>query len=294
MKKKKQDRVTILLVILIAIGVGLIAYPSLANYWNSFHQANAIMDYQERVTQMDTKAYDTILQKAKHYNEQFEKSGLKWRLTDQERQVYNSQLTIDQTSNMGYITIPKINVKLPIYHGTSEKVLQTSIGHLEGSSLPIGGKSTHSLLSGHRGLPSSRLFSDLDKLRVGDRWTVSILNESFTYEVDQIRTVEPDDLRDLQMIKGKDYQTLITCTPYGVNTHRLLVRGHRVSNANGDALIVAEAIQIDPIYIAPFFALLLILILLFFFLETTRRSQKRQEILKKARLTMLNSHRTLD
>ncbi|WP_205015417.1 class C sortase [Streptococcus porcinus] len=282
MNKKKQDIVTILLVTIIAIGVGLIAYPSIANYWNSFHQSNAIMDYQERVTQMGTQDYEKILQRARQYNTQFEKSGMKWRLTEEERQDYNSQLAIDKTTNMGYISIPKINVKLPLYHGTSDKVLQTSIGHLEGSSLPIGGRSTHSILSGHRGLPSSRLFSDLDKLRVGDRWTVSILNETFTYEVDQIRTVEPDDLRDLQIVKGKDYQTLVTCTPYGINTHRLLVRGHRVSNANGNALIVAEAMQIDPIYIAPFFGFLLITLLLLLFLEITRRSQKRKAILKNA------------
>ncbi|EFR43699.1 class C sortase [Streptococcus pseudoporcinus] len=280
MTKKKQDIVSILLVTIIAIGIGLMAYPSLANYWNSFHQSNAIMDYQERVTHMDTKDYGKVLQRAKQYNKQFETSGMKWRLTEEERQDYNSQLAIDKTGNMGYISIPKINVKLPLYHGTTEKVLQTSIGHLEGSSLPIGGKSTHSILSGHRGLPSSRLFSDLDKLRVGDRWTVNVLNETFTYEVDQIRTVEPDDLRDLQIVKGKDYQTLVTCTPYGINTHRLLVRGHRVSNANGNALIVAEAIQIDPIYIAPFFALLLIVLLLLIFLEITRRSQKRKAILQ--------------
>lgn len=280
MTKKKQDIVSILLVTIIAIGIGLMSYPSLANYWNSFHQSNAIMDYQERVTHMDTKDYGKVLQRAKQYNKQFETSGMKWRLTEEERQDYNSQLAIDKTGNMGYISIPKINVKLPLYHGTTEKVLQTSIGHLEGSSLPIGGKSTHSILSGHRGLPSSRLFSDLDKLRVGDRWTVNVLNETFTYEVDQIRTVEPDDLRDLQIVKGKDYQTLVTCTPYGINTHRLLVRGHRVSNANGNALIVAEAIQIDPIYIAPFFALLLIVLLLLIFLEITCRSQKRKAILQ--------------
>ncbi|MDE7506059.1 class C sortase, partial [Streptococcus agalactiae] len=171
---------------------------------------------------------------------------------------------------------------LPLYHGTSEKVLQTSIGHLEGSSLPIGGDSTHSILSGHRGLPSSRLFSDLDKLKVGDHWTVSILNETYTYQVDQIRTVKPDDLRDLQIVKGKDYQTLVTCTPYGVNTHRLLVRGHRVPNDNGNALVVAEAIQIEPIYIAPFIAIFLTLILLLISLEVTRRARQRKKILKQA------------
>lgn len=282
MKKIRQHLVSILFVTIIAVGVGLMAYPSLANYWNSFHQSRAIMDYQDRVTHMDENDYKKIINRAKEYNKQFKTSGMKWHMTDQERLDYNSQLAIDKTGNMGYISIPKINIKLPLYHGTSEKVLQTSIGHLEGSSLPIGGDSTHSILSGHRGLPSSRLFSDLNKLKAGDHWTVSILNETYTYQVDQIRTVKPDDLRDLQIVKGKDYQTLVTCTPYGVNTHRLLVRGHRVPNDNGNALVVAEAIQIEPIYIAPFIAIFLTLILLLIFLEVTRRARQRKKILKQA------------
>ncbi|WP_159544157.1 class C sortase [Streptococcus halichoeri] len=279
MKKIRQHLSTIVLVAILLVGVGLLAYPLLANYWNSFHQSRAIMTYQERVTHMDTKAYESILQRAKQYNSQFESSGIHWHLTAKEREAYNSQLSIDQTGNMGYITIPKINVRLPLYHGTNDKVLQTSIGHIEGSSLPIGGQSTHAILSGHRGLPSSRLFSDLDKLKIGDRWTVSILNHSYSYEVDQIRIVRPNDLRDLQIVKGKDYQTLVTCTPYGVNTHRLLVRGHRVPNENGNAMVVADALQIEPIYIAPFIAAIVLMVLLLIFLGATRRTQQRQDLL---------------
>lgn len=280
-KKKKDNLVSILLISIIVFGIAIMAYPSIANYWNSFHQSRAIMGYQERVTQMDTSDYGKILKRAIEYNKQYGTTGIKWHLNSQERKDYNSQLSVDQTGNMGYISIPKINVRLPLYHGTTEKVLQSSIGHIEGTSLPVGGNSTHSVLSGHRGLPSSRLFSDLDKLKVGDRWTVSILNETFTYEVDQIRTVLPNDLRDLQIVDNKDYQTLVTCTPYGINTHRLLVRGHRVSNDDGNALVVADAVQIEPIYIAPFIAIVMILFLLLIFLELTRRSQKRQAILKK-------------
>ncbi|MGT2807178.1 sortase [Streptococcus iniae] len=280
MTKRKDNLVSILLIAIIVFGLAIMAYPSVANYWNSFHQSRAIMAYQERVTQMDTSDYDKILKRAVEYNKQFSTTGIKWHLSSQERKDYNSQLSVDQTGNMGYISIPKINVRLPLYHGTTEEVLQSSIGHIEGTSLPVGGNSTHSILSGHRGLPSSRLFSDLDKLKVGDRWTVSILNETYTYEVDQIRTVLPNDLRDLQIVDNKDYQTLVTCTPYGINTHRLLVRGHRVANDDGNALVVADAIQIEPIYIAPFIAAFMILLLLLFFFETTRRSRKRKAIFK--------------
>ncbi|WP_161980466.1 class C sortase [Streptococcus sp. S784/96/1] len=263
------------------VGIGLIAYPSIANYWNSFHQSQAIMDYQKSVSSIDTSQYEKILSSAKKYNEKFKDSGINWHMTSEERDAYNKELAIDQTGNMGFISIPKINVTLPLYHGTSEDVLLTSIGHIEGTSLPVGGVSTHSVLSGHRGLPSSRLFTDLDKLKVGDRWTVGILNESYTYEVDQIRTVLPTDLSNIQIEEGMDYQTLVTCTPYGINTHRLLVRGHRVSNEDGDGLVTPDAIQIEPIYIAPFIGVPIVLILLMIFMIESRKHRKRRQILKK-------------
>lgn len=281
MKKRKFDLVTMLLIGIIICGVGLVSYPSIADYWNSFHQSRAIMNYQEQVTKLDTSQYQKMLADAAEYNNQFEVQGINWHMSDEEREVYNSLLSVDRTGNMGYISIPKIKVNLPLYHGTSETVLQTSIGHLEGTSLPVGGESTHSVLSGHRGLPSAKLFSDLDKLKVGDRWTVSILNETYTYEVDQIRTVLPKDLSNIQIEEGKDYQTLLTCTPYGINTHRLLVRGRRVANEDGNALVVADALQIEPIYIAPFIGIPMILALLAGFLRWTSLQQKRKAILKK-------------
>ena len=183
-------------------------------------------------------------------------------MSEEQQKQYDSLLNFDGTGNMGYINIPKINVELPIYHGTSDSVLQTSIGHLEETSLPVGGESTHTVLSGHRGLPSAKLFTDLDKLTEGDTFTLNILNQTLTYEVDQIRIVEPTDLSDLQIEEGQDLCTLVTCTPYGINTHRLLVRGHRIANQNGEAQVIADALQIRPIYIMPFVAVPILLILI--------------------------------
>ena len=183
---------------------------------------------------------------------------------------------------MGYIDIPKINITLPIYHGTDESVLQIAIGHLEGTSLPVGGKTSHCVVSGHRGLPSAKLFTDLDKLVEGDTWTMTILDYTVTYEVDQIRVVEPTDLSDLQMEKGKDYCTLVTCTPYGINTHRLLVRGHRIENVQGDARVTADALQIEPIYITPFIAVPILLILFILMLTSTRERRMHGKLWKTA------------
>ena len=194
-------------------------------------------------------------------------------LSDEEKEAYESQLDIDGSGVMGYIKIDKIGVRLPIYHGTQESVLQTSIGHLEGSSLPVGGESAHCMLSGHRGLPSARLFTDIDKLSVGDTWTLNILDQTLTYEVDQIRVVLPTDLKFLEMEDGKDYCTLVTCTPYGVNTHRLLVRGHRVPNVQGNARVTADALQIEPAYVAPFIGIPIILILIVMLIIATRKKK---------------------
>ena len=233
-------------------GIGLLAYPSLADYWNSFHQSRAVMTYAEHVADMQTDEYERFLNSAREYNSALAETGIKWGLTDEEKTTYNEELNIDGSGIMGYIKIQKIQITLPLYHGTDEGILQTSIGHLEGSSLPVGGEGTHCLLSGHRGLPSARLFTDLDQLREGDTFTMTVLNETLTYEVDHIWIVEPEDLSHLQIEEGKDLCTLITCTPYGINTHRLLVRGHRIENADGGAMVTADAIQIRPIFIAPF------------------------------------------
>ncbi|MFK8198588.1 class C sortase [Tuanshanicoccus lijuaniae] len=273
---KKQDLTTKLLIVSLVVGLGLIAYPTVANWWNAFHQSRAIMDYETAISQMSNEKYQQLLNEAKAYNQQISEQGINWVLSDAERDRYNKILNVDGHGNMGYISIPKIKVNLPLYHGVSEAVLQSAIGHIEGSSLPVGGQTSHSIVSGHRGLPSSRLFTDLDRLQVGDRWTVSILNETHTYEVDQIKTVTPNDFQFLQLEPDQDLMTLVTCTPYGVNTHRLLIRGHRVENENGNAMVVAEAIQIRAIFIAPFLALPLLIILFIGFLSLSKKRQARR------------------
>ena len=270
----KKHLVTIILSGVLAVGLGLLIYPSFADYWNSMHQAHTIWNYAEEISNMDDNQYEEMIEAARAYNDEIAENGIHWTLTEEEREEYNSLLAAGSTGVMGYIDISKINIKLPIYHGTSEEVLQTSIGHLEGTSLPVGGEGSHCALSGHRGLPSAKLFSDLDKLKEGDTFVMVILNETLTYEVDQIRVVEPSDLSALRVEPGQDYCTLVTCTPYGINTHRLLVRGHRVENADGDLRVVADAIQIEPVYIAPFIAVPMILILLVLMLISTSMSQK--------------------
>ena len=265
---------TLLLVAVMLVGIGLLLYPTLSDYWNSFHQSRAVMSYAEHVSDMNAEEYDRLLSEARDYNRRFEQDGLDWNLTEEEKAEYESVLNIDRSGVMGYIKIPKINVMLPVYHGTEENVLQSSIGHLEGSSLPVGGESTHCLLSGHRGLPSARLFTDLDQLREGDTFTMTVLNETLTYEVDHIWIMEPEDLSHLQIEEGKDLCTLITCTPYGINTHRLLVRGHRIENADGGAMVVADAIQIRPVFIAPFLAIPILILLLIWVLVTTSASRR--------------------
>jgi sortase A len=274
MKWIKKHFVTLFLVLVLVAGVGLLAYPSIANYWNTFHQTRAIMGYAERVAKMDKKDYKRILKSAKRYNKELVKTGILWKMTDAQKADYIKQLNVDNSGVMGYISIPKIHIKLPIYHGTDEAILQKSIGHLEGSSLPVGGKSSHCIITGHRGLPSSRLFTDLVMLKEGDSWTMTVLNETVTYEVDQIRVVLPTDLSELQIKEGKDYCTLVTCTPYGINTHRMLVRGHRIPNHNGDADVIADAIQIEPVYIAPFVAAPIILLLIIMLIFRTGRRKK--------------------
>ena len=221
-----------------------------------------------------------MLADAEAYNAELAKIGAQWIMTDEQMAEYNRQLAVTDSGIMGYIDIPKIRVTLPIYHGTDETILQIAIGHIAGTSLPVGGASTHCVVSGHRGLPSARLFTDIDKLVEGDTFTMTVLNRTVTYEVDQIRIVEPTDLSNLQIEEGKDYCTLVTCTPYGINTHRLLVRGHRVANANGEANVIADALQIEPVYVAPVVAapmLIILLILLFVMTSEPFRKKGRKD-----------------
>ena len=275
----KKKLPTILLVFVFLTGVALILYPTFADWWNSFHQSRAVASYMDSVSALDTEQYEEILAEADAYNQKLAETGILWTLDEEQEKEYNDQLNVNDSGIMGYIDIPKINITLPIYHGIDEAVLQVAIGHIAGSSLPVGGENTHCIVSGHRGLPSARLFTDLDKLVDGDTFTMTVLNRTVTYQVDQIRIVEPTDLSDLLIEEGKDYCTLVTCTPYGINTHRLLVRGHRVANAQGDAPVIADAMQIETIYIAPFLAVpILILLVIGMFILTGRQQRRNRRV----------------
>ena len=283
----KEQKVNIILCLVILIGIGLLSYPTVSDWWNSFHQTRAVASYAAAVSQMKTEDYDRLFAEADDYNRKLAGTGMKWSMTDEEIQEYNNVLDISDNGIMGYIDIPRIRQTLPIYHGTDDAVLQVAIGHLAGTSLPVGGDSTHCVVSGHRGLPSARLFTDLDRLTVGDIWTMTVLNRTVTYEVDQIRIVEPEDLSELQIVQGRDYCTLLTCTPYGINSHRLLVRGHRIANLDGDANVTADAMQVDQTLVAIVVAIIILLILCVFLLITSskwyrqRRDRREMERRKK-------------
>ena len=273
MKKRNANWTTFLLLVLLLAGLSLLLYPMLSDYWNSLHQSRAITSYAEQVAGLDTAQYDALWAAAQDYNAALADRGTTYALTEAQTADYESQLDVSGIGVMGYIEIPEISCSLPIYHGTDESVLQIAVGHIEWSSLPVGGESTHCVLSGHRGLPSAKLFTNLDKLSVGDTFLLRVLDEVLTYEVDQILIVEPQEVDALAIEPGKDLCTLVTCTPYGVNTHRLLVRGHRVENTPEAKLVraTADAIQIEPLLVAPIVAIPLLLLTLLILLLPKRQ-----------------------
>ena len=243
---------TIFLIIGCIIGLSMLLYPRLADYWNTNHTTKAISNYVEKVTELKKEDYTKLWNEALSYNSDLRSKPL---LSDDLKDRYYKCLNVDGSGIMGYIEIGRLNLSLPVYHGTSEKVLQSSIGHIDWTSLPTGGAGNHCAVSGHRGLASARLFTDLDSLREGDHFELYVLNEKLTYEVDQIRTVEPDNISNLAFESGRDFCTLVTCTPYGINTHRLLVRGHRIKNDDDEIRVISEAVQIDELIVAPLVAL---------------------------------------
>ena len=260
----KRHGTTIILLLVLLVGLSLVLYPSFSNWWNSMHQSRAVASYVEQVAHIDDDQYDAIWNAAWEYNLSLLDRPNNFILSQEQKAEYEALLDIGGTGIMGYIEVPAIDVTLPIYHGTDEAVLQVAVGHLEWTSLPVGGSSSHCVLSGHRGLPSAQLFTDLDKLVLGDVFLMRVLDEVLTYEVDQIRIVEPYEVEDLHIAQGKDYCTLVTCTPYGINSHRLLVRGHRIENREEARTIrvTADAIQIRPTIVAPFLVAPMLLILL--------------------------------
>lgn len=273
---KKKDFSTIALIVVFFVGVSVLLYPTVSDYWNSLHQSQAIATYADSVENMDEQDYEKLWDAAVGYNQKLFQSGHGLGLKDEEKEEYNELLDVSGTGIMSYIEIPKIKCSLPIYHGTDEGVLQIAVGHIEGSSLPVGGLNTHCVLSGHRGLPSAKLFSNLDKLEEGDIFMIRTLDQTLTYEVDQIRIVLPDEVDDLKIEEGKDLCTLVTCTPYGINTHRLLVRGHRVANQEeAEAVrVTADAMQVDNRIVAICIAVP-VLVLLLIYVAFGSRHRKR-------------------
>ncbi len=276
--KKKSDRLVNLgLVGILVLGLAILGYPTFADWWNSYHQSRAVASYVSAVANLDPAEYDAIIAEAEAYNTRMAETGVQWTMTDAQKAEYNAVLDITGSGIMGYIDIPKANIKLPIYHGTDESVLQVAVGHLEGSSLPVGGESSHCVVTGHRGLPSARLFTDIDRLTKGDTFTLTILNRTYTYEVYDQTIVEPTDLSNLTIEAGKDLVTLVTCTPYGVNSHRLLVHARRIENPLGVANVNADAIQLQPVYVAPLVATPMLFILLVILLISTRKKKSTRE-----------------
>ena len=277
MKKNKNRITTVLLALVFLAGLSLLLYPTVSDYWNSFHASRAVAAYAQEVADLNGAEYDALLEAARDYNARVPERSNTFALTEAERAEYQSLLNMDGTGIMGYIEIPNIKLSLPIYHGTEESVLQIAVGHLDWSALPVGGEGTHCVLSGHRGLPSAKLFTNLDQLREGDTFTLRVLDEVLCYEVDQIRIVEPQDTAALLPEPGQDLCTLVTCTPYGVNTHRLLVRGHRIETPDSaDAIrVTSDAMQIEPILVAPAVGVPLVLLAVAILLLSDRRHRRK-------------------
>ena len=273
-KQKKQRRgpsiSTIVLVIILLVGVGILLYPSVSDWWNSMHATRAIASYVTAVEDLSGQEREAMLEAAREYNSRLA-NGVNFTLTDEQRAEYDSLLDITGPGIMGYVQITSIGVNLPVYHSVDEAVLQIAVGHIPGSSLPVGGERTHAILSGHRGLPSAKLFSDLDQMVEGDTFTLNIMDQTITYMVDQIRIVLPEETDELAITDGKDYCTLVTCTPYGINTHRMLVRGKRIDNIIGEVVVVSEAVRIPNYIVAPAICIPLLFIILLIMLIYYRR-----------------------
>ena len=277
----KKNRSTIILILIFLVGLSVMLYPTISDYVNQKNQSRAVASYSEEVENLSDVDYQAYFDAADDYNRRLAETPDAF-YRPEEVSGYTDTLDVSGTGIMGYITISKIGVELPVYHGTSDGVLQVAAGHLEGSSLPVGGAGTHAVISAHRGLPSAKLFTNLDELEVGDTFTITVLDRVLPYEVDQISIVLPTETDLLQPVEGKDYVTLMTCTPYGINTHRLLVRGKRIENAENQKHIrvTADALRIEPIIVAPALAVPMLLVLLVLMLAVPhlrKRKNQREE-----------------
>ena len=281
MRKKSSIISTIILIIILLVGLSVMLYPTFSDWWNKNKASHAVSNYQAAVAELDDTQYERLWAEAQAYNAEL--AGLYAPFINYGAiSGYEEILNISGSGIIGYITIPAINVELPVYHGTSEGVLNVAVGHLQGSSFPVGGADTHAVLSGHRGLPSARLFTDLDEMVVGDTFTLNVLNEVLTYEVEEILIVRPEEIDKLAIIPGGDYVTLMTCTPYGVNTHRLLIRSRRIDTIyeKQNVKVSADAVQVDPMLVVPVIAVPLVIGLLVFW-SISGKSRKNTSIKSK-------------
>lgn len=276
-KKKKGYASTIILVSIFLVGLCILLYPTISDFWNEKRQSQAIINYDDLIVDLTPEDYSEYFRKANEYNRKLSLISSPFLGHKSLENEYYDTLDVNGDGMMGYITIEKIKIQLPIYHGTSDKVLNSAVGHVEGSSLPVGGAGTHSVLSAHRGLPSAKLFTNLDKLEIGDIFTIRILDKTITYHVDQILIVLPDEVKDLYAVPGEDYCTLVTCTPYGINTHRMLVRGNRIENIEEEKKVnvITEAYRIDPLIVTPAVAAPMLAILLIYLLVKSAKEKKK-------------------
>ena len=262
MKRRKS---TIILLVSFFIGLSVLLYPAISSYWNAKTQSQAIVDYEAILAAYKPEDYSAVFEAADSYNQKLAALDVPFREHLQLQELYYKTLDISGTGMMGYLTVPKISQELPVYHGTGDEVLSVAVGHMQGSSLPVGGENTHSVVSAHRGLPTAVLFTYLDRMEIGDIFYFTILDRTITYEVDQIRIVEPSDTSLIGIEEGKDYCTLLTCTPYGINTQRLLVRGHQIDASQKRNIYIAnEAYRVDPLVVMPIVALPIIFVLLIY------------------------------
>lgn len=278
-KKKGGSLSTIILVAIFFVGLSVMLYPTVSDFWNEKRQSQAIINYDDLIVDLTPEDYSAFFEKAEAYNLKIKNMSFPFLNHKNIADEYYSTLDVNGNGMMGYITIEKIKVQLPIYHGTSDQVLNSAVGHIEGSSLPVGGESTHAVFSAHRGLPSAKLFTNLDKLTVGDIFTIRILDRTFTYQVDQVLIVLPNETDNLNIVPGKDLCTLVTCTPYGINTHRMLVRGTRIENIEEDKVInvITEAYQIDPLIVTPAVAAPILGLLLIYLIVKSSKSKNKKK-----------------
>ena len=277
-----KNKTVIFLTLGFLVGICVLLYPTISDYWNSKTQSRAIVDYELALENLEPEDYEAILERAHAYNKALYETAIP--LVDYQKVPgYYDTLRVTENDVMGYLKIDRIGVELPIYHGTSDNVLNKGVGHLEGTSLPVGGENTHSVMSAHRGLPSSKLFTDLDRIEKGDVFQVVVLDQVLTYQVDFIKVIQPNEISDLRIVEGADYCTLFTCTPYGINTHRLLVRGVRIETMKDKPMIYVsnEAFRIEPLLVTPAVAAPMLLVLLIHLLVKYREPPKNTQQKKK-------------